>query len=136
MYDNHYFDGLPVELIADILSELDLPSLIIVSHLSRRLLAITSDSSLNPWRQPILRTLRDSHSPTYDPSLANLSVQLTVPRQNWVEILSIAKAEWLLFHATLPNLSRNDWEEAFKRRFLPSWRKWQKEGKWKEAFMK
>lgn len=141
MYGSHYFDALPVELIADILSELDLSSLITVSHLSRRLHAITSDSSLNPWRQPILRTLRTgsphtSQTPSYDPSLANLSVRLTVPRQNWVEILSIAKAEWLLFNATLPNLPSKEWEEAFRRRFLPSWQKWKKDGSWKEVFMK
>ncbi|KAK7676884.1 hypothetical protein QCA50_020140 [Cerrena zonata] len=140
MYGSHYFDALPVELIADILGELDLSSLIKVSYLSRRLRAITSDSSLNPWRQPILRTLRDTSQSTpssaYDPSLANLSVRVTVPRQNWVEILSIAKAEWLLFSATLPNLPSKDWQEAFRRRFLPGWQKWKKEGSWKEVFMK
>lgn len=135
----HGFDALPVELIADILGELDLPSLIKVSYLSRRLYAITSDSSLNPWRKPILRILHECYAyqaVSYDRELANLSVRLTVPRQNWVEILSMAKAEWLLFTATLPNLPAKDWEEAFKRRFLPGWQKWKKDSSWKEVFMK
>lgn len=44
------FESLPVELIAEILGELDLTSLILVSYLSRRLHAIASDPSLNPWK--------------------------------------------------------------------------------------
>jgi F-box domain len=36
---------LPVELVADILSELDVASLIVVSGLSRRLRAVVSDVS-------------------------------------------------------------------------------------------
>jgi len=53
-----------------------------------------------------------------------------------VEILSLAKANWLLHEATLPNLKSAEWEECFKRRFLPGWQKWKKEGSWREAFMK
>ncbi|OBZ76557.1 hypothetical protein A0H81_03858 [Grifola frondosa] len=129
------FESLPVELIADILSELDLASLVVVSYLSRRLLAVSSDSSLNPWRQPILRTL---YSPdgVYERSLKHLSVRFVVPRQNWVEILSIAKAHYLLFEATLPNLKDSEWEECFMRRFLPSWVRWKKDSSWKEVFHK
>ena len=127
------FESLPVELIADILSELDLESLIKSSYLSRRLHHIASDSSLNPWRRPILRNLRSS---SYEASLKHLSVRLTVPRQNWVEILSIARPSWLLHEATLPNLKAVEWEECFNRRFLPGWRKWKKDSSWKEAFLK
>lgn len=127
------FESLPVELIADILSELDLESLVKLSYLSRRLHHITSDSSLNPWRRPILVNLR---SQVYENTLKHLSVRLTVPRQNWVEILSIARPSFLLFEATLPNLKAVEWEECFNRRFLPGWRKWKKEGSWKEVFLK
>ncbi|KAI0082367.1 hypothetical protein K474DRAFT_1702890 [Panus rudis PR-1116 ss-1] len=131
------FDALPVELIADILGELDLSSLITVSYLSRRLHAIASDSSLNPWRRPILRNLvQSSQDIPYEECMRHLSVRHTVPRQNWVEILTMAKAEWLLFEATLPNLKAAEWEEAFKRRFLPGWQKWKKDGTWRGAFMK
>jgi len=126
------FESLPVELIADILSELDLETLIKLSRLSRRLRSITSDSSLNPWRRPILRNLR---SGSYEQCLKHLCVR-SVPRQNWVEILSIARPAFLLFESTLPNLKSADWEESFKRRFLPGWHKWKKEGEWKEAFLK
>jgi hypothetical protein len=128
------FESLPVELITDILSWLDLASLITASYLSRRFYLIASDSSLNPWRGPILRNLWDG---VYEPSLKTLCVRYTVPRQNWIEILSIARSDFLLFEATLPNLNGYEWEECFRRRFLPGWRKWKKEGGgWKEAFMK
>ncbi len=128
------FESLPVELIAEILGELDLESLIKASYLSRRLLTITSDSSLNPWRRPILRNLR---STTYEDCLRHLSVRQTVPRQNWIEILSLARPSFILFDATLPNLKAADWEECFNRRFLPGWKKWKKDGvSWREAFIK
>ncbi|KDQ64356.1 hypothetical protein JAAARDRAFT_187693 [Jaapia argillacea MUCL 33604] len=126
------FQSLPVELIADILSELDLHSLILVAYLSRRLQQIASDSALNPWRRPVLRNL---HSGIYETCLKHLSVRLIVPRQNWVEILSMARASFLLFDATLPNLKDAEWEECFRRRFLPGWIKWKKESSWKETFI-
>lgn len=128
------FESLPVELIADILSELDIASLIIVSHLSRRLRDIASDSSLNPWRRPIIRALR-SPDEQYESALKHLSERQTVPRQNWVEILTLGKAEYLLFEMTLPNLKEGDWEECFRRRFLPGWVKW-KTTTWKAAYLK
>ncbi|KAI0751009.1 hypothetical protein C8Q80DRAFT_1098433 [Daedaleopsis nitida] len=128
------FESLPVELIADALGELDVASLITVSYLSRRLRAIASDNALNPWRRPILRNL---YSPTgeYEDALRHLSVRQTVPRQNWVEILSLGKAEYLLFEMTLPNLKETEWQECFMRRFLPGWQKW-KTTTWKAAFLK
>lgn len=130
------FESLPVELIADILGELDLSSLVTVSYLSNRLRAISSEPSLNPWRRPILRTLYHPDA-EYDPALRHLSVRSTVPRNNFVEILSMARAHYLLFEASLPHLKDSEWEECFRRRFLSSWTKVKKEGSsWKEAFMK
>ncbi|KAL1662356.1 hypothetical protein GGF50DRAFT_128806 [Schizophyllum commune] len=126
-------EALPVELIADIMGELDLPSLIVMSQLSSRCLSIASDRQLNPWRRPILRALRAS---SYEDDLRNLSVRQCVPRQNWIEILSLASPSFLLFEANLPKLSAEDWEECFRRRFLPSWTKWKKETSWRHAFMK
>lgn len=126
-------EHLPVELIAEVLSELDLPSLIIASHLSKRLYLVASDSALNPWRRPILANLR---ALDYDHTLKHLSVRSTVPRQNFIEILSLARPSFLLYEATLPNLKSCEWEECFTRRFLPSWKKWRKDGSWKEAFLK
>ncbi|KZT71451.1 hypothetical protein DAEQUDRAFT_723958 [Daedalea quercina L-15889] len=129
-------ESLPVELIADILGELDLSSLVTVSYVSNRLRAISSEPSLNPWRRPILRTLQNPVQ-QYDPALRHLGVRTTVPRNNFVEILSIARANYLLFEASLPNLKDSEWEECFRRRFLPSWAKVKKEGAtWKEAFVK
>ncbi|KIJ56952.1 hypothetical protein M422DRAFT_773686 [Sphaerobolus stellatus SS14] len=123
-------ETLPVELVADILSEVDLSSLIVVSGLSRRLRSVVSDASLNPWRKAMLEALQ-----TEDPSLMNLGVRNIVPRQNWIEVLSKARPEWILFTATLPNLRESEWEEAFSRRFLPNWKKWRREGRWRQAFL-
>lgn len=128
-----HFEGLPVELIAEILGELDLRSLITASQVSKRLYLVASDSSLNPWRKPILNNLQ-SHS--YEDVLKHLSVRTTVPRQNWIEILSLARPSFLLYEATLPNLRSLEWEECFRRRFLPGWFKWKKDASWKEAYLK
>ncbi|KAF9054969.1 hypothetical protein BDZ89DRAFT_1152795 [Hymenopellis radicata] len=127
------FETLPSELIAEIVGELDLETLITTSYLSRRIHAICSDSSLNPWRRPILRNLRAA---SYEPCLKHLSVRSTVPRQNWHEILSLATPSFILFDATLPNLKASDWEECFSRRFLPGWKKWKKDASWKETYLK
>ncbi|THV08313.1 hypothetical protein K435DRAFT_642027 [Dendrothele bispora CBS 962.96] len=127
------FDSLPVELIADILSELDLESLIRISYLSRRLRNIVSDPSLNPWRRPILR---DLYSDSYRDTLKHLSIRSTVPRQNWIEILSLASPNFILHEATLPNLRAHEWEECFSRRFLPGWRNWVSDSAGRAAFTK
>ncbi|KAI9068514.1 hypothetical protein FKP32DRAFT_1561537 [Trametes sanguinea] len=133
---NNSLEALPVELVADILGELDIASLVTVSYLSRRLRAVASEPSLNPWRRPILRNLVYSES-EYEPALKHLSVRQTVPRQNWVEILTLGKAEYLLFEMTLPNLKEAEWEECFRRRFLPGWVNWKNDaGTWKAAFLK
>ena len=125
--------SLPVELLAEIFSELDLDTLIVVSCVSRRLRAVTADASLNPWRRPILRSLQRC---VYEKSLLHLSVRSTVPRQNWIEILTRAPPNFLLFDSTLPNLKSSEWEVCFRRRFLPGWTKWKKDSSWSETFMK
>jgi hypothetical protein len=105
-------ESLPVELIAEILGELDIESVIKLSYLSKRLHFVSSDSSLNPWRRPIFRNLQSN---IYEPCLKHLSVRSTVPRQNWIEILSVARPAFLLYEATLPNLQAVEWEECFRR---------------------
>ncbi|KAF8341481.1 uncharacterized protein EI90DRAFT_2989265 [Cantharellus anzutake] len=125
-------EDLPVELIATILSLLDINSLRQASNVSTRLRAVVSNPVLNPWISPIIHSLERS-SPD---ELSNLSVLSTVPRHNWLEIMCFASPHFLLFQATLPKLTESQYEEAFKRRFLPSWTKIRKDGKWKEAFMK
>ncbi|KAF8969430.1 hypothetical protein BDZ97DRAFT_243762 [Flammula alnicola] len=128
-----FFESLPVELIAEILGELDLDSLITMSHVSKRFYLVASDSSLNPWRRPIIRNL---HTHAYEKALKHLSVRTTVPRQNWIEILALARPSFILYEATLPNLKGGEWEECYKRRFLPGWQKWRKDSPWKEAYLK
>ena len=70
-----------------------------------------------------------------DPHLVNLSVRNIVPRQNWIEVFARAWPEWILYHATLPNLKDSEWEECFSKRFLPGWKKWKKDARWKSAFL-
>ncbi|KAJ7584261.1 hypothetical protein C8J56DRAFT_1089809 [Mycena floridula] len=130
---------LPVELVVEIMSELayftfDLSSLITLCYLSRRLHDIAADPLLNPWRKPILRNLGLGH---YEECLKHLSVRTIVPRTNWIEILSAATPDFILFHATLPNLRSEEWRECCARRFLPGWQKWKRlDGSWKELFIK
>lgn len=102
-----------------------------MSVLSRRLREIVSDPALNSWRRPILRRL---HRKEYGADLANLSLRMIVPKHNWIEIMSKADPEFLLFEATVPNLKEYEWEECFRRRFLPSWAYWKKSLSWRAAF--
>jgi hypothetical protein len=125
-------ETLPVELIASVFAELDIESLRCASETCARLRAVASDALLNPWRDPILRALTQ-RSPT---ELKHISVLSTVPRQNWIGILRYASPEFLLFDATLPNLSEDHYKTAFRKRFLPSWAKIRKSGSWREAFTK
>lgn len=104
-----------------------------MSGLSRRLREIVSDPALNPWRLPILRRL---HRKEYGTDLANLSLRMIVPKHNWIEIMSKADPEFLLFKATAPNLNEREWDECFRRRFLPSWGCWKKSLSWRAAFHK
>lgn len=126
-------ETLPVELIADVLSELDLKTLITISQTTRKLNDIVSDPFLNPWRKPILRNLL---SRSYEDVFKSLAVRTSVPRQNWIEILSLAAPNFLLYQTVLPNLKSSEWEESFRRRFLPGWKKWKKDGTWRQAFIK
>lgn len=133
-----FFESLPVELIAEILGELNLSSLLAMSCVSHRLREICTDQALNPWRKPILRNLRDNGG-DYEECFRHLAMRLYIPRINWLEILSTARPDFLLFESTLPNLPERYWEECFRRRFLPSWAKRKEEGRWQrwqEAFKK
>ena len=77
--ESSVIQDLPVELIAEILSQLDLRSLKIVSGLSRRLRSVTSDPTLNPWKGPILRNLSEPDA-DYDTALRHLGELSVVPR--------------------------------------------------------
>ncbi|KAF7355533.1 hypothetical protein MSAN_01470300 [Mycena sanguinolenta] len=126
-------ETLPVELIGKIVGQLALKDCIKISQLSRRMRLIASDPILNVWRLPILRNLRSNQ---YEESLKNLSVYMSVPRHNWIDILSRARAPYILFEMTIPNLREAEWEDIFRRRFLPSWKKWRKDSTWRAAFFR
>lgn len=127
------FQLLPLDLIAEILGQLDLSSLIKMSQVSQRFRMVASDEGLNPWRAPIMRNLLANE---YETSLTHLSIRTAVPRQNWLDILSLARTSFILFQASLPNLGSSDWEESFKRRFPPSWERMRKDSPWRESFLK
>lgn len=118
-------------VVRDISTELIVET--VVAGLSRRLRRIISDPALNPWRRPILRRLRRRE---YGGELPSLGLRTIVPRQNWIEMMSKADPEFLLFEATVPNLNEREWCECFRRRFLPSWAHWKKSSSWRAAFHK
>ncbi|KAG1892194.1 hypothetical protein F4604DRAFT_14495 [Suillus subluteus] len=126
-------ESLPVELIATILGNLDLESLVKVSSLSRRLRHVASDSTLNPWKRPIAQNLASSN---YERSFYHLSLRSIVPRSNWIDILTLAPPGFILFESSLPNLKASEWEECFRRRFIPGWLKWKKDNTWREFYVK
>lgn len=110
---------LPVETIADLISLLNVREIIVVSQVSRHLRFICQDPLLNPWRRPILRLLMSQGNLD---ALKNLSVYSVVPRQNFIEILSLAPPHFILMEVTPPHLKKDQWSEVLARRFLPSWR--------------
>ncbi|KAG1783051.1 hypothetical protein EV702DRAFT_240416 [Suillus placidus] len=126
-------ESLPVELIATILGNLDLESLVKVSNLSRRLRHVASDSTLNPWKRPITQNLA---SGSYERSFYHLSLRSIVPRSNWIDILTLAPPGFILFESSLPNLKACEWEECFRKRFIPGWLKWKKDNTWRESYIK
>ncbi|KAG8690307.1 hypothetical protein FRC08_010572, partial [Ceratobasidium sp. 394] len=70
--------------------------------------------------------------------LSSLGEYSTVPRLTLVDVLVLSPPRFLLYCASHSNLPRKLWEEAFRRRFLPSWahilerRKWS----WREGFFR
>lgn len=126
-------ESLPVELIATILSNLDLESLVKVSNLSRRLRHVASDSTLNPWRRPIAQNLASGH---YERSFYHFSFRSIVPASNWIDILTLAPPGFILFESSLPNLKASEWEECFRKRFIPGWLKWKKDNTWRVSYIK
>jgi hypothetical protein len=114
---------IPLELIADILAQLDLLSLLSASRVCRQLAAICRDPLLNPWRSRIEQVLKDEAPDDEFKLLQNLSCLQCIPRRNWFLLLTVASPEFLLFN-DVPLLNDDIYEEAFKTRFLPSWAKW------------
>ncbi|CAE7195135.1 unnamed protein product [Rhizoctonia solani] len=140
--------NLPPELISLIFGLLDLLSLKNCSDSCRVLRAVCSNSLLNPWHHPVRRAIYESfidhltksqRHPNRDVIEYPLDVALTdhesqtlavlaalgafscVPRSVIVDILALSPPRFLLYHSTRSTLPRELWEQAFRRRFLPSW---------------
>ncbi|KAH7338151.1 hypothetical protein B0J17DRAFT_661003 [Rhizoctonia solani] len=120
--------GLPPELISLILGFLGLLDLKSCADSCRVLREVCSDPLLNPWHHPVRRCYRipldvpltDHESQTLA-ILSALGTFSCVPRSVLVDILALSPPRFLLYHSTRSKLPRELWEQAFRRRFLPSW---------------
>jgi hypothetical protein len=133
--------NLPVELLANIFDLLDLHQLLAAARTCRLWRAICSDPLLNPFRSPIAHILENQWELEPEKTgemryLRTLSAFQWIPSRNWVEILAMASPHFILFECNVPNLSEEQWEEAFRLRFPPSWTRWRRDGRWRPAFLK
>lgn len=134
-------NNLPVELLARVFGLLELHQLLAVAQTCRFWRAVCLDPLLNPFRGPIAQILEGKSQLYSDKTdgmryLRTLSTFQWVPSRNWVEILAMAPPHFILFECNVPNLSEEQWEEAFRLRFPPSWTKWRRDGRWRATFLK
>jgi len=134
-------NNLPVELLANVFNLLELHQLLAAARTCRLWRAICSDPLLNPFRDPIAHILEnqcqlESEKTSGMHHLRTLSAFQWIPCRNWVDILAMASPHFILFECNVPNLSEEQWEEAFRLRFPPGWTKWRRDGRWKAAFLK
>jgi hypothetical protein len=134
-------DSLPVELLTGVFSLLELHQLLTVAQTCRLWRAVCSDPLLNPFRDPIAHILEDQCQLESEKTggmryLRTLSAFQWIPNRNWVEILVMASPHFILFEWNVPNISEEQWEEAFRLRFPPSWTKWRRDRRWRAAFLK
>jgi hypothetical protein len=155
---------LPPELLSQILSNLPLASLLIASLSHPILLSISSSSSLSPFPFPIASALSPDafylpppphrsdlaplsltallHSLPSRVLLANLAQYSWIPKKSHLEMLVRGEPEWVAVELELPvGLGEAYWQEAFRRRFLPSWasEEWMRKkgrGGWRGLFYK
>jgi len=134
-------NNLPVELLARIFSLLELHQVLAAARTCRLWRAVCSDPVLNPFRDPITHILEDQCQSDSEKTggmrhLRTLSAFQWIPSRNWVEILAMASPYFILFEWNVPNISEEQWEEAFRLRFPPSWTRWRRDGRWRAAFLK
>ena len=134
-------NNLPVELLANVFNLLELHQLLVAAQTCRLWRAICSNPSLNLFRNPIAHILESQCQLESEKTgsmfhLRTLSAFQWIPTRNWIEILATASPHFILFECNLPNLSEEQWEEAFRLRFPPSWTKWRRDGRWRAAFLK
>jgi hypothetical protein len=127
---------LPTELVADILAFVDLYTLLQVSQTSKFLASVCGDGFLNPWKDPLIKSLLRNTAASEDEQrlLRHLGCYSRIPRQNWLHILSLAAPDFILFN-DIPWLPDEIWHQAFMMRFLPSWTRWKRSQSWKRTFL-
>lgn len=131
-------NNLPLELLANVFNILELHQLLVVAQTCRLWRAICSNPWLNLFRSPIAHILENQCSEKAGGMhyLRTLSAFQWIPSHNWVEILAVAPPHFILFECNVPNLSEEQWEEAFRLRFPPSWTRWRRDGRWRAAFLR
>ncbi|QRW20866.1 sucrase/ferredoxin-like domain-containing protein [Rhizoctonia solani] len=125
--------------------DVDLTSLKKCSDSCRVLRTVCSDPLLNPWHHPVrhaifelfthhsirnngrhtieypVEALLEDHESETLTILAALAAFSCVPRSVVVDILALSPPRFLLYHSARSKLPCELWEQAFRRRFLPSW---------------
>ena len=128
---------LPPELISLVLSHLPLETLSELGRASAFFQALLASPVLHPYSQLLPALLLDSAP--YPHQLSSLSSQSLCPPSVTLEILTLARAEWVLFDYELPQgLGEEEWEEVCRRRFLPSWcaDSWRKGRAWRSLYLR
>ncbi|KAL7425200.1 hypothetical protein Q5752_000888 [Cryptotrichosporon argae] len=130
---------LPPELHSHIASFLPLPTLLRFLALHSSLLSLTQ-THLSPIRPAVLAHL--SAGPPYPRALAALpSLALLAPprshRRAHVDVLVRARPRWVLERLELGAWPDDVWEDAYARRFLPSWKRFKTEDDtWRAVFLR
>lgn len=128
-------EDLPYEIIQHILSYLPLSDLLPLTLHSSIFRSLALSPLLSPFLAPVHHILL--RGPPYPAELAVLGIFTHINRNVFLEILVRAEAKWILEEMEIPRLPDSVWQEAFARRFLPSWKRY-REGseKWRAAFLR
>lgn len=132
----HFQCGLMIpHLLPSNRSHLPLKELIPISLLSPTFRSISLSPQISPFLGPVQRIL--FRGPPYTAELASLGSYTHISRNVFAEILVRAEARWILEEMEIPKLPNAVWEEAFSRRFLPSWRRYREgDEHWRAVFLR
>lgn len=123
-------------------SYLPLDSLVSLTDTHSTFRALAASPPLTPFAAPILAALLKG--PAYPQSLRTLAwTHPYLPPALFLHILVRAPPRFILDELELPRLSSGYWQEAFRRRFLPSWIRYRDENtaakdkpSWRATFLR
>ncbi|WWC65872.1 uncharacterized protein I303_108494 [Kwoniella dejecticola CBS 10117] len=131
---------MPGEILSQIASYLPLPNIIRLLSLHPLLLSLTQ-SHYSPIPSSVRSILSTPPYPTALSVLPHLAHYLPPgpddSRRLFVQILVRARPKWIIERFELLRWDDRFWEEAFERRFLPSWKRFKGEDdNWRAAFLR